>query len=74
MIRFTDETLERLRRAFPVGCRVRLVSMDDPYTKLRPGETGTVSYVDSIGTIHVDWDCGSGLGIVFGVDQCEKID
>lgn len=73
MIKFTDETLEQLRRAFPVGCRVRLIHMADPYSKLLPGVTGTVNYVDSIGTIHVDWDCGSCLGVAFGVDQCERI-
>ena len=73
MTRFTNETLEQLRRTFPVGCRVRLIHMDDPYTKLPPGETGTVDHIDSIGTIHVHWDCGSCLGVVFGVDRCEKI-
>jgi hypothetical protein len=52
---------------------VELISMDDPYTKLRPGARGTVSFVDSTGTIFVDWDCGSSLGIVYGVDQVRKV-
>jgi hypothetical protein len=30
--------LESLRRFYPAGTRVALVSMDDPYTKLQPGE------------------------------------
>ena len=29
--------------------------------------------VDDIGTIHVDWDCGSGLGIAYGEDVCKKV-
>lgn len=29
--------------------------------------------VDSIGTIHVSWDCGSSLGVAYGVDQCRKV-
>jgi hypothetical protein len=71
---FLDKaTVERVRALYPSGCRVELVSMDDPYTKLKPGEQGTVLYVDSIGTVFVDWDCGSGLGIVYGVDRVRKI-
>ena len=54
---------------------VELVSMDDPYnTKLVPGCRGTVIAVDSIGTIHVSWDCGSSLGVVYGVDSCRKVE
>lgn len=48
--------------------------MDDPYnTKLVPGCKGTVISVDSIGTIHVVWDCGSGLGVAYGADECREI-
>lgn len=32
-----------------------------------------VSMDDDIGTIHVGWDCGSSLGLVYGVDQFRKI-
>jgi hypothetical protein len=66
-------TVERIRTAYPSGCRVELISMDDPYTKLQPGERGTVRCVDSIGTVFVDWDCGSGLGIAYGVDHIRKL-
>ena len=31
------ETVERLRREYPVGCRIVLDEMDDPYTKI-PGD------------------------------------
>lgn len=47
---------------------------DDPYTKLKPGDRGTVSMVDDIGTIFVNWDCGSGLGVAYGEDHIRKID
>ena len=47
--------------------------MDDPYSKLTPGEQGTVAAVDDTGTIFVNWDCGSGLGIVYGVDRIKKL-
>ncbi len=47
-----------------VGDRVRLVSADDPYTLIEPGEEGVVRLIDSLGTIHVDWDSGSNLGLI----------
>ena len=68
----SKETLERLRKMYPAGTRVELVSMNDPYTKLAPGDRGTVEFVDAIGTIQVRWDCGSGLGVAYGVD-CIRI-
>ena len=56
------EIVERLRLQYPAGCRVELVSMDDPYARLKPGDQGTVVAVDDIGTVHINWDNGSGLG------------
>lgn len=70
----SKETVERIRREYPVGCRVELVSMDDPYnTSLRPGALGTVKAVDDCATIHVSWDCGSSLGVVYGEDFCRRV-
>ncbi len=65
--------VEPRRTQYPKGCRVELVSMDDPYTKLRPGDQGTVSFVDDIGTVFVDWDSGSKLGVAYGADQIKKV-
>ncbi len=47
--------------------------MNDPFAKLVPGDRGAVICVDDIGTIHVEWDCGSGLGIAYGEDVIRKI-
>ena len=69
------EHLKALREQYPVGCRVKLIRMHDPYMgKLAEGALGTVRHVDDIGTIHVDWDCGSSLGVVLGEDSCTRID
>ena len=69
----SKEIVERLRLIYPIGCRVELVFMDDPYTKLKPGDKGSVRNIDDIGTIFVAWDCGSGLGIAYGEDIIKKI-
>ena len=65
--------VEQIKKNYPAGCRVQLDYMDDAYTKIPVGTQGTVRAVDDIGTIHVDWDCGSSLGIVYGEDQCHRI-
>ena len=44
--------------------------MDDPYNKkLVPGSKGTVRFVDAAGTLQMDWDCGSSLGLIPGEDD-----
>ena len=43
--------------------RVRLVKCNDSYSELRPGATGVVTLVDDVGTLHVQWDNGSTLGL-----------
>ena len=65
--------VDSIKKNYPVGCRVQLDHMEDSYTKIPEGTQGTVRAVDDIGTIHVDWDCGSSLGIVYGEDLCHKI-
>ncbi len=67
------DTVERLRRDYPVGCRVVLDEMDDPYTKIPIGSQATCQGVDDVGNILCDWDCGSGLSIAYGVDRCHRI-
>lgn len=60
-----------LEEMYPVGSRVQLEYMgDDPYSKLEPGDVGTVKVIDDTGSIHVSWDRGSSLAVLYGVDCC----
>ena len=68
------ETVERLRKQYPHGCRVELVRMNDPYTRLKPGEKRTVDFIDDTGTIFCIWDCGSSIGVVYGKDAVRKLE
>ena len=68
------EILKQLKEYYTAGTRVMLIRMSDPYTNLRQGDRGTVTLVDDIGTIHVNWDRGSTLGVVFGEDECRRIE
>lgn len=71
---------ERMRRmaqstkaAYPVGTRLELISMDDPYAPVPPGTRGTVQYVDDMGQIGMKWDNGSSLSLISGEDSFRKL-
>lgn len=50
----SQAVVKRIRAEYPAGCRVTLVSMGpDPYSRLKPGDEGTVFHVDDTGTVHV---------------------
>ena len=65
----SKEIVLALRRQYPKGARVALVRMNDPYTKLRPGDLGTVDFIDDAGSIFCFWDNGSTLGVAYGEDE-----
>ena len=66
------EQLARLRNRYPPGTRVALVRMDD--VQAPPiGTQGTVTVVDDTGSLLVNWDNGSGLNVVWGVDAVRKV-
>ncbi|EOS73100.1 hypothetical protein C819_03824 [Lachnospiraceae bacterium 10-1] len=67
------EELEALRERYPKGCRVELIKMDDPYREMPPGLKGVVTGIDDSGSIHVQWQNGSSLAVIFGEDECRKI-
>lgn len=72
--------LKEVRRQYPEGQRVRLISYGyDPHSdshddnrSVPPGTEGDVEWVDDAGTVHVNWDNGRSLGvIVLANDQLE---
>ena len=65
--------LEARRTRFKRGSRVELVSMNDPYTRLKPGDRGRVEFIDDIGTVHITWDNGSTLGAAYGEDHIRLV-
>lgn len=67
------EQVENLRQRYPVGTRIVLHRMDDPYAPIPPGTKGAVTYVDDTGQIGVAWDNGSGLSLVPGEDSFSKV-
>ena len=66
------ETVERVRRQYPVGTRVELVQMDD-FQAPPIGTKGTVEGVDDTASLLVAWDNGSHLNVIYGEDLVRKI-
>ncbi len=66
------DTVERIRRDYPAGTRVKLVRMDDAQAPLA-GTLGTVLGVDDTGSLLMRWDNGSGLNVVYGEDIVRKV-
>ena len=67
----TKEALQRLREQYPAGTRVELLQMDD--AQAPPiGTKGTFTGVDDTGGLMVNWDNGSGLNVIYGIDRVRK--
>ena len=66
------EIVEKVKKEFPKGTRVELVKMDDVQAP-SVGTKGTVVGVDDTASLLVDWDNGSGLNVVYGVDIVRKL-
>lgn len=67
-----QDRVELLRHLYPKGCRVRCDYMED-FQAVPSGTLGTVDHVDDIGTIHVRWDTGSSLGLIYGEDEFTRV-
>lgn len=57
-----------------IGKRIRLTQMLDDPRPLVSGSMGTIRHIDSLGTIHVNWDNGRQLGVIPDVDSYEILD
>lgn len=67
-----EERLNEINRLYPKGTRIKLIAMKDDF-HVPSGTKGTVYFIDSEGQIHIKWDNGSSLMLIYGYDEFEKI-
>ena len=46
----SQKQVEKIKEQYPVGTRIELIHMDDPYGPIEAGTQGTVESVDDAGT------------------------
>ena len=69
----TQDQVEYIKKQYPIGTRIKLIGMNDPYAPVPPGTMGTIDMIDSAGTLHMRWDNGRTLGVVIGEDNFKVI-
>ena len=53
------EYIEQLRKNYPIGTKIQLISMRDEKYPVLTGTVGEVTHIDDMGTIHMKWENGS---------------
>lgn len=61
--------VERMRKQYPPGTRVEVISFCNEEEHLKPGMKGTVVGVDDQPALLVNWDNGGSLSLLIGQDQ-----
>ena len=64
-----NKQIQILKNHYVKGLRVELINVNDEFCKLKKGDTGTITKVDDICQIHVNWDNGSTIALVYGEDR-----
>lgn len=62
-----------INKEYPTGTRIKLISYGYSFTNKKEGLLGTVVLVDDFGTIHMEWDDGSSVGLIVNEDQFIKV-
>lgn len=58
-----------IKARFPKGTKIELISMVDEDFAPPSGTKGLVTHVDDLGTVFVEWEDGSGLGLIPDKDE-----
>ncbi len=69
----TQEQVSKIKKQYPIGTKIKLLSMDDPYAPIESGTIGEIVAIDDIGTFTMKWSNGRSLGLVPFEDKFEVI-
>ena len=62
-----------LRNKLPEGTIIRLISMNEDPRPVLSGSYGVVKSIDDLCQIHMEWEDGSNLALVPGIDDFEVL-
>lgn len=65
--------IEQLRKKYPAGTKIQLISMRDEKYPVLPGTIGEVVHVDDLGNVHMKWQNGSSLALIPEVDSFKVV-
>ena len=65
--------LAQLRKQYPVGTKIQLISMRNEKYPILPGTIGEVIHIDDMGSIHMKWQNGSSLALIPEVDSFKVV-
>lgn len=74
LMQFPSESyLEQLRKKYPVGTKLQLISMRNEKYPVLSGTVGEVTHIDDAGSIHMRWENGSSLALIPEIDSFQTV-
>lgn len=65
--------LEQLRKQYPKGTKLQLISMRNETYPVLPGTVGVVTHIYDAGSIHMRWENGSSLALIPEIDSFQTV-
>ena len=65
--------LEQLRKQYPKGTKLQMITMRNEKYPILPGTIGEVTHIDDLGSIHMKWQNGSSLALIPEVDSFKVV-
>ena len=69
----SESYLKQLRKKYPVGPKLQLLSMRNEKYPILPGTVGAVTHIDDAGSIHMRWENGSSLALIPEIDSFQTV-
>ena len=66
--------LEQLRKQYPIGTKLQMITMRNEKYPIPPGTVGEVTHIDDLGSIHMKWQNGSSLALIPEVDSFKVLE
>lgn len=72
-IKYTNEEINGIKATYPLGTRLKVLSIDDPYISLPVGTLGEVVLVDDKGRIYISLSNKRIVTLDYSKDKVIKV-